>query len=106
MLDGNVVYLNVQIKGKACGRCGGTGAYYVGQHASKGVCYGCSGAGKLYSAQAWKNRAAYMQWRDAVNPATGEKPTLSEKYAAIVGKKFGGTWEVVEVRYEESAVAV
>jgi hypothetical protein len=90
VLDASAIK-GIKLRGTGCGRCGGTGAYYVGQHAAKGVCFKCRGAGKVYSPQAWKNYAAFNAWKAEA------KRTWQETVEVITSGRFGRTWEFEHV---------
>ena len=75
---------------RTCGRCGGSGKYYVsmGGGASLRVCYGCSGRGKLMAPATQSNRAAFIAW-------WGEaKPTQQDALDMLNSGRFGRAFTV------------
>jgi DnaJ-class molecular chaperone len=84
---------------KACGRCGGTGSYFVGPNAKQGQCYKCRGAGRLQAAATTANARAYYEWKNA------EKPSVQQMYDALQSGRFGRAFTVTNLVHRAEVAA-
>lgn len=76
---------------KACGRCGGSGAYHCGMgdgSASKRTCYGCWGRGFTRSAVTERNREAFRNW------VKTDRPTCDQQLDALRSGRFGKAFRI------------
>jgi hypothetical protein len=70
---------------RTCGRCGGTGTYFVSLSggASPRMCYGCNGRGRLMAPATQKNRTAFLAW------CAEAKPTRQQWVDVLNAGTFG-----------------
>lgn len=70
---------------RPCGRCGGTGTYFVSMAggASPRMCYGCNGRKRLMAPATQKNRTAFLAW------CAETKPTQQQWVDVLNAGTFG-----------------
>jgi DnaJ-class molecular chaperone len=92
---------SVKFNSKSCGRCGGTGKYYVGGSAIRtGVCFKCNGAGRTRSAITARNSAAYGAYlanRPRITDAAARaQAAWTELHSGAYGRAFTTTIKAIE----------
>lgn len=84
--------LNLVYETETCGRCGGTGWYWIGYPQSKGVCFKCGGAKKVLSRRGIYARTTahklIKQFRDSGVDIMHLSREQLDQFAAIKGLKI------------------
>lgn len=82
----------LQYEMQGCGRCGGTGYYWYGPQAQKGVCFKCGGSGRVLSRRGiYAQTAAHkliQQFKDSGVDIMSLSREQLEQFVAIKGLKI------------------